>query len=64
MIENGVISFKTSNKEAQREVLRIDGEGRIYWMGREVESDDDLRKAMLYLAEQIRLMEVEHRETH
>ena len=36
----------------------------IFPKDREVESDGDLRKAMLYLAEQIRLMEVAHRETH
>ena len=32
------------------EVLRIDAEGAIYWKGREVESDDDFRAAMLGLA--------------
>lgn len=30
-----------------REVLRIDLAGRIWWNGREVESDDDFRAAML-----------------
>ena len=29
------------------EVLRIDKDGRIFWRGREVESDDEFRAAML-----------------
>ena len=29
------------------EVLRIDKDGRIFWRGREVESDDALRAAMM-----------------
>ena len=32
------------------EVFRITPEGRIFWRGREVESDDDFRAAMLGLA--------------
>ncbi|MFI3218333.1 MAG: hypothetical protein QX189_04360 [Methylococcales bacterium] len=64
MIENSTIVFNTTNKDMQREVLRIDGEGRIYWLGREVESDADLRKAMLGLCEAIRGMKVEYTETH
>ncbi len=30
-----------------KEVIRIDPEGRIFWHGREVESDADFRAAML-----------------
>lgn len=29
------------------EVLRIEPDGRLFWKGREVESDDELRSAML-----------------
>ena len=41
---------------APKEVLRIQMGGRIFWNGREVESDDEFRRAMLdvrdYLANQ------------
>ena len=30
-----------------KEVLRIEPDGRLIWKGREVESDDELRSAML-----------------
>ena len=29
------------------EVMRIEVDGRIFWKGREVESDDDFRAAMI-----------------
>jgi len=31
------------------EIIRIDLEGRLFWHGREVETDDDFRKVMLEL---------------
>lgn len=31
------------------EIIRIADDGRIYWKGREVETDDDFRSAMLDL---------------
>ncbi|MBY0498865.1 MAG: hypothetical protein K2P74_04500 [Nitrosomonas sp.] len=31
------------------EVIRIDGDGRIFWNKREVETDDELRAAMMEL---------------
>ena len=31
------------------EVLRIEGDGRLFWRGREVETDSDFVKAMLEL---------------
>lgn len=36
------------------EVIRIDPEGRLFWNGREVETDDDFRAAMLDLAKYLR----------
>ena len=33
----------------QTEVMRIAADGRIFWRGREVETDDDFRAAMLEL---------------
>lgn len=33
-----------------KEVIRIDSEGRLFWNGREVTTDDDFRSAMLDLA--------------
>lgn len=33
------------------EVLKIDHEGNIFWRGREVESDDDFKAAMLDLVD-------------
>lgn len=33
-----------------KEVIRIGPDGRIYWFGREVETDDDFRSAMMELA--------------
>ena len=35
------------------EVIRIDPEGRLFWRGREVETDDDFRAAMLDLAKRL-----------
>lgn len=36
------------------EVIRIAPDGRLFWHGREVTTDDDFRAAMLYLAEWLR----------
>jgi len=33
-----------------KEVVRIEPDGKIFWLGREVETDDDFRAAMLELA--------------
>ena len=33
-----------------KEIVRIAKDGRIYWNGREVETDDDFRSAMIDLA--------------
>lgn len=33
------------------EVIRIDKAGRLFWHGREVETDDDFRAAMLECAQ-------------
>lgn len=33
-----------------KEVVRIQQDGRIFWNGREVETDDDFRAAMIDLA--------------
>lgn len=41
--------MQLSNSE-RKEVIRIDPEGRIFWKGREVETDEDFRAAMLELA--------------
>ena len=32
------------------EIIRIDREGKLFWRGREVETDDDFRSAMMDLA--------------
>lgn len=32
-----------------REVVRIDNDGKIFWNGREVETDDHFRSAMMEL---------------
>jgi hypothetical protein len=36
------------------EIIRIDLEGRLFWHGREVETDDDFRAAMLDLGKYFR----------
>ncbi len=36
------------------EIIRIEGDGRIFWRKREVETDDDFRAAMLDFAERFR----------
>jgi hypothetical protein len=36
------------------EIIRIDPTGRIFWKQREVETDDDFRKAMLDLADALK----------
>jgi hypothetical protein len=38
----------------QKEIIKIDPEGRVFWLGREVESDADFRGAMLDLAAALR----------
>ncbi|MFA6204513.1 MAG: hypothetical protein WC710_15145 [Gallionella sp.] len=35
--------------KAQTEIMRIQSDGRIFWRGREVETDDQFRSAMLEL---------------
>ena len=35
---------------AATEIIRICSDGRLFWKGREVETDDDFRAAMLDLA--------------
>jgi hypothetical protein len=34
-------------KDVGKELVRIDGDGRIYWHGREVKTDEQFRGAML-----------------
>ena len=41
-------------KEANTEVIRIGPDGRLFWRGREVETDDDFRGAMMDLAAALR----------
>lgn len=41
--------FDTTFFKANKEVVRIAHDGRIYWHGREVESDKDFRAAMVEL---------------
>lgn len=41
--------FDTTFFKANKEIVRIDHTGRIFWNGREVESDADFRAAMLDL---------------
>lgn len=36
------------------EIIKIDPTGRIFWKQREVETDDDFRKAMLDLADALK----------
>jgi len=42
-------SLLTVNNPKHQEVIRIDKEGRIYWLGREVTTDDEFRQTMLEL---------------
>jgi hypothetical protein len=42
-----ILTLRESN---QSEVIRVAPDGRIFWHGREVETDDDFRAAMLDLA--------------
>ena len=44
----------TVRKDPQTEVIRIGPDGRLFWRGREVETDDDFRAAMLDLAAALR----------
>ena len=37
-------------KDTSTEVIRIGPDGRLFWRGREVETDDDFRGAMMDLA--------------
>ena len=37
-------------KDANTEVIRIGPKGHLFWRGREVETDDDFRGAMMDLA--------------
>lgn len=45
--EANILSFC----KAEKEVIRVDKEGKLYWNGREVETDEYFRKAMLDLAD-------------
>jgi hypothetical protein len=48
-IKSSVIpSLLTLNNPTQ-EVVRIDKDGRIFWLGREVTTDDEFRQTMLEL---------------
>lgn len=40
-------------REQGTEVIRIAPEGRVFWKGREVETDEDFRSAMMELAQQL-----------
>lgn len=42
-------SIFVSFSEDGNEVFRIDGDGKIFWNKREVETDDELRAAMMEL---------------
>ena len=42
-------SLLTFNNPTQEEVVRIDKDGRIFWLGREVTTDDEFRQTMLEL---------------
>lgn len=33
-----------------KEIVRINADGRVFWRGREVETDDDFRSAMMDMA--------------
>lgn len=44
----------TVRKDANTEVIRIGPDGRLFWRGREVETDDDFRGAMMDLAAALR----------
>ena len=39
----------TINNPSYKEVVRIDAEGRIFWLGREVTTDEEFRQTMLEL---------------
>lgn len=41
-------------KDASTEVIRIGPDGRLFWRGREVETDDDFRGAMMDLTAALR----------
>lgn len=41
-------------KDVNTEVIRIGPDGRLFWRGREVETDDDFRGAMMDLAAALR----------
>jgi hypothetical protein len=45
-----ILNFRPNNDE----IIRIAPDGRLFWRGREVETDDDFRAAMLDLANRIR----------
>lgn len=42
-----VADIMTIRTAAGEEVIHIDREGKLFWHGREVETDDDFRAAML-----------------
>lgn len=47
---NPVYNIITASDRAHTEIVRIGADGHIYWRGREVETDDEFRSAMLDLA--------------
>jgi hypothetical protein len=48
-MEPNTIEIRQNNPP--REVIRIAPDGKLFWNEREVETDDDFRKAMLDLAD-------------
>ena len=53
-IKNTPTDILTVRKDANTEVIRIGPEGHLFWRGREVETDDDFRGAMMDLAAALR----------
>ena len=45
-VRPSIIHISNSN---YKEVVRIDAEGRIFWLGREVTTDEEFRQTMLEL---------------
>jgi len=53
-MKDNEIKFEVSNTIPTKVVIMIDNEGKIYWKDREVETDEEFRKAMLDLAGHMR----------
>lgn len=43
------ITFRVQENNQPEEIIRIGPDGSIYWRGREIESDQDFKSAMLDL---------------